>query len=139
MKKDDLLLTGFDIRKESQILRRSYSDQKGLSSTFYSNVLYLLNQLAGATINPDDYRYMVKYDHERSRVEIHLTAKYDMNLHLRKAGLILGICRGESIRTAMARKFDRNDIGRIASNHDLKIKQLGTDRDQWYSVAVMTL
>ena len=139
MRPGDILLVGFDRKKQVRILEKTYNDVKGLMSAFNKNMLHVLNRITGAGTDPDEFTYRAFYDPGHSRIEMHLQALTDLNLHLRKAGLILGMCRGETIMTSTARKYDVPEFERVVSSSGLNILRLFSDELNWYSLAEVSL
>ncbi len=135
MKPGDIFLAGFDLKKPVHILEQAYHDENGLMATFAKNILNVVNRVTGAWINPGSFEYDAFYNPLNSCMEMHLKASTDLNLHLRKAGLILGMCRGETILAARARKYDEDDIGNLADLTDLKVRRIFSDEKHWFSMA----
>ncbi|HYW96572.1 MAG TPA: L-histidine N(alpha)-methyltransferase [Bacteroidales bacterium] len=135
MTRDDLLLVGFDRIKPVHILEKAYNDVKGLVAAFNKNVLSVVNRVAAAGIDQSQFIHQAFFNSKYSRIELHLKALTDLNLHLRKAGLILGMCSGESILTATAKKYSRNDIEQTAAKAGLTMDNLFSDEKKWYSIA----
>ncbi len=134
MKSQDRLLVGFDMKKHDSMLEKAYNDSKGLMPAFHKNILAVLNRITGAGIDLEKFVYQVVFNPERSRIEMKLRALTDLNLHLRKAGLILGMVRGESIMTATTRKYDVGEIEELAESADLFINRICSTEDNWFSM-----
>ena len=135
MNKHDILLAGFDRVKPVHILEKAYNDSKGLVAAFNKNVLSVTNRVTAAGIDPSMFVHQAFFNTKLSRIEMHLKATEDLNLHLRKAGLILGMIRGESIRTATAKKYSRIDIEETAAAAGFRINELYNDAKKWYTIA----
>ena len=139
MNHNDILLAGFDRKKSVRIMEKAYNDSKGLMAMFNKNILPVVNRIARSGIDPDNFTHHAFYNPARSRIEMHLKATSDLNLHLRKAGLILGMCRGESILTAASKKYEPDDIDDLAESTGLKINRLYSDDKNWFSIAELRI
>ncbi len=135
MHEGDILLAGLDLKKAVPVMERAYNDRKGLMAAFNKNILSVVNRVTGSFINADEFDHRASYNPEHSRMEMHLVAGRDMNLHLRKAGLILGMCRGETILTATAKKYTPDDIRAMAIQSDLSLQKIHCDDRKWYAIA----
>src|SRR3546814_18527973 len=56
LKKGDMLLIGFDLKKDPRLIHEAYDDSKGLTAAFNMNLLTRLNREAGAEFRSEERR-----------------------------------------------------------------------------------
>jgi len=72
LRKDDALLIGYDLKKDSNLLRQAYNDSEGVTAAFNLNLLARFNRELGADFDVSAFRHAALYDESLGRVEMHL-------------------------------------------------------------------
>lgn len=108
----DRFLLGADLRKDPEIINRAYNDSKGVTAAFNLNILHRLNRELGANFPVGDYDHKAFYSSEHHRVEMHLTARKAHKVVIPEIGDIQ-FREGESIRTELSYKYDRQTLEEI--------------------------
>jgi len=72
LRKDDALLIGYDLKKDSNLLRQAYNDAEGVTAVFNLNLLVRFNRELGADFDVSAFRHAALYDESLGRVEMHL-------------------------------------------------------------------
>jgi dimethylhistidine N-methyltransferase len=126
------LLIGVDLKKDPSVLHRAYNDRDGLTAEFNLNLLRRINRELDCDFDPGSFRHHAFYDHEKSRVEMHLISDRDQAVHL--SGHTISFAAGESIWTESSYKYDLKDFERIASRAGFNVEHVWTDERQWFSV-----
>jgi dimethylhistidine N-methyltransferase len=70
-----MLLIGMDRFKDKQILVPAYDDTSGVTAQFNLNLLRRMRSELGAELDIDAFGHQIRWDEERSRIEMHLDAK----------------------------------------------------------------
>lgn len=94
---DALLLIGFDRRKSPDILIPAYDDAQGVTARFNLNLLARINRELGGTLDLQDFAHEIRWNDERSRIEMHLRAQSDQ--HFSVAGRSFHMRAGETLHT----------------------------------------
>ncbi len=92
-----LLLIGFDRRKSTDILIPAYDDAQGVTARFNLNLLRRINRELGGNIDLDAFAHEIRWNDERSRIEMHLRALRDQSFSV--AGRSFHLRAGESLHT----------------------------------------
>ncbi|THH39718.1 L-histidine N(alpha)-methyltransferase [Neolewinella litorea] len=58
----DLLLTGFDLKKDPAVILAAYNDPAGHTAAFNLNLLHRINRELGGNFQPDNWRHWETYD-----------------------------------------------------------------------------
>lgn len=135
MRPDDRLLLGADLRKEVDVLEAAYNDASGVTAEFNRNVLRVLNRELGADFDMNAFEHRAFYNRQAHRIEMQLVSKR------RQRVVIPHLCTvwfdaGESIRTEVSYKYDRDAIEQLFHAADLSLEAWSTDTGQRFALAV---
>lgn len=106
----DALLLGTDLVKDRSRLVAAYDDAAGVTAAFNRNVLAVLNRDLGADFDVDAFDHVARFDEEHRWIEMHLRAQRPMVVHIEGLDLQIELEEGETIRTEISAKFDRQQV-----------------------------
>lgn len=135
MRPGDLFLLGADLHKDPARIERAYNDQRGVTAEFNRNVLRVLNRELGADFEVESFSHHAPYLVDERRVEMHLVAERDQLVTLPGIGRIR-FAAGESIRTEICCKYDREQIEGLLGAADFAIEQWWEDEADPYALVV---
>lgn len=118
----DRFLLGADLRKDPEVIQRAYNDAGGVTAAFNLNMLVRLNRELNADFPVDAYEHHATYSAEHHRIEMHLTAKRAHKVMIPEIGEISFVA-GESIRTELSYKYDRDSLDEILQASRLKMEK----------------
>ncbi|MBS0011855.1 MAG: L-histidine N(alpha)-methyltransferase [Bacteroidales bacterium] len=130
----DSLLVGFDMVKARDILETAYNDSQGITEAFNKNILKAVNNIAGTHFQPELFRHLAFYDPAKMRIEMHLEALADMEIHSPDFRHDIHISKGETILTENSHKFTGELIYEMAENAGFKVRNIYTDKKGWFSL-----
>jgi dimethylhistidine N-methyltransferase len=129
---DGGLLIGVDLVKDVGVLEPAYDDAIGLTAAFNLNLLVHLNDLLGADFKPRDWIHRARFNHEASRIEMHLEAGKDLLVqweggerHFRK---------GQWIHTENSCKYTREGFLTMLERAGFSEIHAWTDPQNWFMV-----
>ena len=134
MQSGDLLLLGFDMVKNKEILDKAYNDSKKITEKFNKNILNVVNNLIGTDFNPDTFDHVAFYNEEFSRIEMHLKATKEIEISCASLPTNIDIKKDETIHTENSYKFTDENIESLASGAGLEIQNIFTDKNKWFSL-----
>ena len=141
MREDDLFLLGADLRpgagKSIERLEAAYNDEQGVTADFNLNMLRALNRDAGTNFDLASFRHRAFYNEEKGRIEMHLVAETAQDVQIPGGG-VARIREGESIRTELSCKYDRQVLTGMLEPAHLEIARWCTDEDGLYSIALVS-
>lgn len=124
MDADDHILLGADLRpgrgKTVEDLEAAYNDARGVTAAFNLNILSSLNDRFGTDFDPAGFEHLAFYDIEKHRIEMHLRAVAPQRVQL-PDGAIVDFAEGETLRTEISRKYDRDAIERLFDEAGLRL------------------
>jgi L-histidine N-alpha-methyltransferase len=133
MNKEDLLLVGFDMVKNKEIIEKAYNDNKKLTEKFNKNILKVINNHINSNFEINDFDHIAFYNQKLSRIEMHLKAKKNLEIFSSNPSNIF-IKKGETIHTENSYKFTYKIIKNLAINSGFRIQKIYTDENKWFSL-----
>jgi L-histidine Nalpha-methyltransferase len=121
MEPGDRFLLGVDIRKDIAQVEAAYNDRRGITAAFNRNMLLVLNHELGANFDPNAFEHRAFYDRVTHRIEMHLVSARDQVVSI--PGLEpIPFAAGESIRTEISTKYDRDSVAALFDAAGLRIE-----------------
>ncbi len=134
MRVGETFLLGLDRIKPREILERAYNDAQDVTATFNRNVLNVVNRLADMDFLPDQFEHIAFYNDQKLRIEMHLKAPADIEIHTPHAKGAIKIRRGEKIHTENSHKYNEEHIERLSEASGLEIDKIYSDDRRWFSI-----
>ncbi|HKR08738.1 MAG TPA: L-histidine N(alpha)-methyltransferase, partial [Gemmatimonadaceae bacterium] len=131
----DRFLLGADLIKDAGVINRAYNDSRGVTAAFNLNILERLNRELGADFPVADYEHHAFYNEQQHRVEMHLLARRAHTVTIPAIGEI-SVDAGESIRTELSYKYDRNILEDILCASGLIMEQWMPAEDGSFALAL---
>ncbi len=123
----DRFLMGADLRKDRETVEAAYNDSAGVTAEFNRNMLRVLNRELSADFDPSLFAHHAFYNQTEHRIEMHLVALRGHAVVIPEIGVI-PIASGESIRTEISCKYDRESIEQLFDAAGLEVETWRTDR-----------
>jgi L-histidine Nalpha-methyltransferase len=135
------LLIGVDLVKPQAVLEPAYDDARGVTAAFNRNALVNLNRLLGTDFDPEAFQHRAIWNEQDSRIEMHLVAMDDQEVHL-PAGeggggaTRFSFRRGEFIVTEHSYKYTLDGIEALMAASGWQAVESWTDPEQWFAVTL---
>ena len=115
------------------MLQAAYDDALGVTAAFNLNILRQLNRLIGSDFEPRDWRHVGLYNDEaKSRIEMHLEARHDLDVHW--PGAQRAFRAGERIHTENSCKYTVEGFGSLLRAAGFGAPRHWTDPKGWFGV-----
>lgn len=131
----DHFLLGVDLQKDPRVIEAAYNDAAGVTAEFNRNVLYVLNRELGADFDPDAFAHRAHYNTLAHRIEMHLVARRALDVHIPQVGCV-SFRAGESIRTEISCKYDRESVQRLFTAAGLVLEEWVSNDEPAYALAI---
>jgi len=135
MRTGDRFLLGADLRKDPKVIERAYNDAQGVTAEFNLNVLRVLNRELGADFDLSSFEHRAFYEGTSHRIEMHLVSTDDQIAHIPGVGDVT-FAGGESIRTEISCKYDRESIAGMLGTAGLAIDRWISDAPGTYALVL---
>jgi L-histidine Nalpha-methyltransferase len=114
LKKDDLLLIGFDLKKDPDIIHRAYIDEQGLFKSFYHLLLERINKKLGADFNSNFFQYYPAYDPLSGEAKNYLISCLSHKVYIETFDKTFLFNKGEALLMESSHKYDIAEIEQLA-------------------------
>ena len=135
MRPGDRFILGVDLRKDAAILEAAYNDDQGVTAEFNLNILRVINQRFGAEFDVRRFRHRAFYNGREHRVEMHLVSERPQSVRVPGVGLV-GIREGETIRTEISCKYDRQSVVEMFDAGGLDLVEWGDGADGMFALSL---
>ena len=132
----DRFLLGTDLVKDVGVLECAYNDAAGVTAAFNRNILSVINQHLDANFDLDRFEHLAFYNHEESRIEMHLVARESHQVWIDAIDLSVVLAQGESIRTEISCKYTRSMVDAMLAQAGLHLLRWDTDRDNLFALSL---
>lgn len=126
------LLIGVDLVKDSSWLEPAYDDALGVTAAFNLNVLRHINRLLGADFELRQWRHVALFNHEASRIEMHLEARSPQRVSW--DGGERRFEAGERIHTENSYKYTVPAFEALLTASGFNAVRHWTDDRRWFAV-----
>jgi L-histidine N-alpha-methyltransferase len=110
----DMLLIGFDLRKDAETVKRAYDDPAGVTARFNLNLLERINRELGGEFLPETFRHRPLYDVKKGVARSYVMSLHAQDVRVGMAGRSFSFQEGECIHTEDSYKYSREEIEQLA-------------------------
>jgi L-histidine Nalpha-methyltransferase len=135
MEPGDRFLMGVDLRKDVARIEAAYNDAAGVTAAFNRNMLLVLNDELGADFDPAEFEHLAFYEPVAHRIEMHLVSRRPQLVTIPGIGAV-SFEAGESLRTEISCKHDRESVAQLFEAAGLEIESWRTDPDSLFGLVV---
>ena len=136
MRPGDRLLLGVDMVKDIPVIERAYNDSEGITAQFNLNILNAVNNLIGSDFRPEDFEHMAFFNPNENRIEMHLRACKDVDIHIGNNNYKdrIRIRKDETIHTEYSHKFTYDKIRQLCQWGDFEQYTVCHGQKGWFSM-----
>lgn len=131
-RRGDGVLIGVDLLKDEAQLVSAYDDALGVTAAFNRNVLRNVNRAIDANFALADWRHVASFDRQGSRIQMHLQAERDVEVHWTGGGRAFHA--GERIHTEDSHKYRVEGFAALLEEAGFADPVCWTDARQWFAV-----
>ncbi|CAD7816364.1 Histidine N-alpha-methyltransferase [Chryseobacterium aquaeductus] len=126
----DILIIGFDLKKNPHTILNAYNDKAGITSSFNLNLLVRINRELEADFDVLNFQHYQTYDPVSGACKSYLVSLTEQNVHI--GNEVFNFEENELIDMEISQKFSDHDIDQLAK--DSKFHVLGEIRDSknWF-------
>jgi dimethylhistidine N-methyltransferase len=139
LQSDDIIIIGFDLQKNKELLEPAYNDKAQVTSNFNLNLLSRINRELGGEFELDKFKHFAFYNEKDSRIEMRLISTGNQDVSIKKINRTFSFADTESIHTENSYKYSLEQIENIASDSGFSVKKSFFDAKKWFSLSVLAL
>ena len=117
----DLVLIGFDLKKDIDLLLKAYNDAKGITSAFNLNLLERINRELGGQFDIAKFRHFGTYDVFSGGMESYLVSVERQTVFIEAIGRSFTFEPWEPIHTEYSHKYLVSDIETLSAETGFEI------------------
>lgn len=136
---DDLLMIGFDLKKDPRKILKAYKDDKGITEAFNLNLLRRINNELDGDFNLSKFLHYPVYDPFLAEAKSYLVSTEQQTVHIRALDISFSFKEWETVLTETAKKYDADSIAKLASAAGFKIVDSIYDEKRYYVDSVWSI
>ena len=129
---EDMLLIGFDLKKNPRIIQEAYDDSHGLTASFNLNLLARLNRELEAEFNPDYFSHYPYYDPVTGTVKSFIVSMKKQTVYIEALDMSISFDLWEPVHTEVSQKYDLPMIEKLMAISGLQIADMYFDSDNYF-------
>ncbi|MCP5051722.1 MAG: L-histidine N(alpha)-methyltransferase, partial [bacterium] len=110
----DILVIGFDLKKDIDLMMSAYNDSRGVTAKFNLNLLNRINNDLGGNFNLSQFRHYASYDVFSGAMESYLVSMAHQEVFIKEIGQSFFFEPWEPIQTEYSYKYLESDILELA-------------------------
>jgi len=123
MNNKDLLIIGFDLKKDPNVILRAYNDPSGITARFNLNLLQRINRELGGEFVTENFYHHPTYNPSTGEAKSYLVSRKEQTVHISKFNTFFEFKRGESIFMEISQKYDEEMIDNLAEEAGFRVKR----------------
>lgn len=129
---DDMLLIGFDLKKDPRVIREAYDDPHGLTARFNLNILHRLNREMGAEFEVENFSHFPYYDPQTGTTKSFLISMKEQSVYIEALGTSVRFLQWEPVHTEISQKYDVATIEKLMALTGLNIIEIFYDSQHYF-------
>lgn len=121
MHADDLLMIGFDLKKDPRLIQAAYDDDDGVTRKFNLNLLERINRELGGEFDTETFTHYPFYDPESGVTKSYLVSQLEQEVFIAALDKTIHFDKWEIIHTEVSLKYDKQMIYALAKQAGLKV------------------
>jgi len=132
----DLIVLGFDLIKETHVLKRAYDDSSGVTRDFNLNLLTRMNRELGANFIVDQFQHHALFNEKNNAMESYLISKTQQTVDIQLMKEVYTLQKDEVIQTESSYKFQIKQIDDLARQNRFNIVARFSDAKNYFLTTV---
>lgn len=133
MSHKDVLICGFDLKKDPEIIYKAYNDAQGVTKAFNFNLLHRINKELQGDFCEENFIHYPVYEPESGAMKSFLVATCDHRVKFEKINKTITFKAWESIFTEISCKYSLDDVQRLAESAGLFVDRVLTDSKNYFA------
>ncbi|MEM1325155.1 MAG: L-histidine N(alpha)-methyltransferase [Bacteroidota bacterium] len=119
----DLILIGFDLQKDPEIVLEAYNDSTGITAQFNLNLLDRINEELGGDFDVNCFRHWATYDPITGETESYLISTCAQEVYIESLGQTFQFRAWEAVHTELSLKYNLPQISNLAAASGFQVKK----------------
>lgn len=136
LQKGDILMLGFDLKKDPNLILKAYNDASGITRAFNLNLLERINRELGGTFNTSYFRHHPVYDPMTGECRSYLLSTRDQEVSIEGINETFSFEQWEPIFMEISRKYSIHEINGMAEVAGYRVLENILDRNKLFADSV---
>jgi dimethylhistidine N-methyltransferase len=128
----DVMLIGFDLKKDIDVLLRAYNDSAGVTAAFNLNLLNRINRELGGNFNLNKFQHFGTFHPGHGAMESYLVSLADQRVYIKELEKEFSFKAFEAVHTEYSYKYLQKDIEFLAKETGFNIRFNFNDSKKYY-------
>ncbi len=128
----DVVLIGFDLKKDLDVLYNAYNDSKGITKEFNFNVLDRINETLDGNFDRSKFQHQGLYNIQTGAMESYLISQEAQKVRIGELDKEFSFKPWEALHLEYSYKYLKSDIEELASSTGFEIKDNFTDKQNYF-------
>lgn len=111
----DLILVGFDLKKDPELIRSAYNDPAGITRAFNMNLLKRINRELGGRFDLQKFQHYQMYDPVGGEARSYLISRVAQEVHIEVLEQTFHFKAWEPVHVEISRKYESETVEMYAS------------------------
>ena len=130
---NDLLLIGFDLKKDIDVLTRAYNDKKGITRAFNLNVLTRINNELDGEFDLNRFSHHGMYNPRHGAMESYLVSLEQQEVHIGALEKTFEFNPYEAIHLELSHKYLLSDMHKMANETGFNVLKNWQDSQGYFA------
>jgi dimethylhistidine N-methyltransferase len=139
LQEDDIMIIGFDLRKDPNLMIAAYSDREGITAEFNYNLLRRINRELGANFQIDQFKHHCTYCPRTSEMQSWLVSQQQQTVTIASLGRSFDFGAWECMQTESSFKYSINQIEEMAARAGFVVNEHLADAAGWMRLSTWTV
>lgn len=128
----DLVLIGFDLKKDPELIRNAYNDTTGITRDFNLNLLKRINGELDGNFDLQKFQHYQMYNPQSGEARSFLVSREKQQVHVKKLDQVFEFQAWETIHVETSRKYDLATIHQYAAYAEFSNHHFFYDHRNYY-------
>lgn len=129
----DLLMTGFDLKKDPATILAAYNDAGGCTAAFNLNLLTRMNRELGANFDLERWRHWESYDPSSGAARSYLVCDREQKVRIRAIDRTYTFYPWQAIQVEISQKYSLSEIEDLAKTSGFKFVRHFLDARSYFA------
>lgn len=130
---DDLLLIGFDLKKDINVLTKAYNDSKGITRDFNLNVLTRINNELDGDFEVERFSHHGMYNPRHGAMESYLVSLHQQEVHIGALEKTFEFMPYEAIHLELSHKYLLSEMQKLANETGFTVLKNWQDSQEYFA------
>lgn len=131
---DDILVIGFDLKKNPKQILNAYDDKEGITSSFNLNLLSRINRELDGDFDIQNFEHYACYDPESGACKSYLISLKNQTVNIGEVAV--QFLKDEYINMEISQKYSLKEIEALANASGFRIEEYFLDSQKYFVDAV---